>query len=69
MMKLETNDSTIVNAVLRSLVEIKNEISLNASLYTCRELELIMERCKDIENTIQMNIDAQNYFDEAYMSC
>lgn len=69
MMKLGSNDSTVVDAVLHSLAEIKNEISLNAALYTSRELDLIAERCKDIESTIQMNLDAQNYFDEEYASC
>lgn len=62
-MKLEISDDTVVDIVLCSLAEIRNEVSLNASLYRSRELELIMDRCKDILETVRMNIDAQNYLD------
>ncbi len=52
---------TVIDALMDQLVKIKNEVSLNSSLYTSRELDQINVLCTDIINTVNMNLEHQNY--------
>ena len=55
-------NETVVDEMLQILARVKNEVSLNSSLYTLRELEDIQTRCEEIRDTIEMNTKHLNYY-------
>jgi hypothetical protein len=59
------SDITVQGEVIRQLVEIKNDLSVNGSLYSFKEQEQIKKIAEDLVSTLNMNLGHGNYFSTA----
>lgn len=59
---MRTEDSSYIEELTENLMKIKNELSLNGSVYFIAEQRAILDLAQDLVVTINMNLNHGNYY-------